>query len=215
MPGTRAEGWLKNAPWKRFVVLGDGHARGPSASIPRYGNLSWSRWVADQLKRQQAELLYLNLARRDALIPRVRATQLQHALTFRPDLAAVMCGGADPMRDSFCADAVETELTRIIVALRDIQCDVVIVGLLDFTRSGRIAPDLRGPLLERLRQLTERMEAVALRFGALHVDIAAHPAAPDPAMLGADGRQLNRRGHAVVAGEVARRLGRHLGNEVD
>jgi lysophospholipase L1-like esterase len=206
--------WVTNAPWRRFVVLGDGCARRPAGEAQRHRHRPWPRQVACPLQRQQPDLAYLNLARNAALIPVVRAQQLQPALEFRPDLAVIMCGGGDALRPSFDTDTVEMELTRIVAALRGMRCEVVIIGPFDFAAAAWVPPQQREQLRSRLRLLTERLQAVALRLGALHVDLVSHPASRDPATHGADGRQLNARGHSIVAGEVLRRLAARLGNEL-
>jgi hypothetical protein len=212
---ARVDRWVANAPWRRFAVLGDGCARRPEGMGRGDRNRPWPRQVACRLQRQQPDLAYLNLARQAALISVIRAQQLRPALEFRPDLAAIMCGGGDTLRPSFDSDTVEMELTRIVAALRGIPCEVVIIGPFDFAAADWVEPDQREQLRGRLRLLTERLQAVALRLGALHVDLMSHPASRDPAAHGADGRQLNLHGHAIVAWEVLRRLAVRLGNEAE
>ncbi|MGW6568406.1 SGNH/GDSL hydrolase family protein [Streptomyces sp. NPDC054975] len=198
---------LKPAPWRRFVVLGDAFAEGPGEPCEGYADAPWAHIVAAALRSAHPDLAYLNLAQRDPIAAEVRARQLAKALTFQPDLAAVAAGGSDVLRDSFDADATEAELARIIAPLRDAGVDVVILA--PFGRGSTTTP--KDVLRRRLRLLAERTYDLALRNGAIHVDLSAHPADADPGIFGADGWRVNARGHAIAAAATIRRLGVHLG----
>ncbi len=100
-------------PWARFVVVGDSMAEGIGDPTPGYEHLGWADRVANSLEAE-----YLNLGKRNLLAAEVRATQLERALTFAPDLAAVLCGGNDPMRPDHDPEAVEKDVDGIVGALR-------------------------------------------------------------------------------------------------
>jgi lysophospholipase L1-like esterase len=100
-------------PWRRFVVVGDSLAEGIGDPTPGYEHLGWADRVARGLEAD-----YLNLGRRDLLAVEVRATQLERALAFAPDLAAVVCGGNDLMRADHDPEAVERNVDAIVAALR-------------------------------------------------------------------------------------------------
>ncbi|MFE5796853.1 SGNH/GDSL hydrolase family protein [Streptomyces sp. NPDC056503] len=206
-PGMAAE-LLAQAPWRRFVVLGDGFAEGPGEPCEGYADAPWAHCVAAALRSAHPDLAYLNLAQRDPIAAEVRARQLGKALTFQPDLAAVAAGGSDVLRDSFDADATEAELARIIAPLRDAGVDVVVLAPFGRGSTGTAPKDV---LRRRLRLLAERTYDLALRNGAIHVDLSAHPADADPGIFGADGWRVNARGHAIAAAATIRRLGVHLG----
>ncbi|AJE85304.1 MULTISPECIES: SGNH/GDSL hydrolase family protein [Streptomyces] len=199
---------LAQAPWRRFVVLGDAFAEGPGEPCEGYDDVPWAHGVAAALRSVHPDLAYLNLAQRDPIAAEVRARQLGKALTFQPDLAAVAAGGSDVLRDSFDADATEAELARIIAPLRDAGVEVVVLAPFGRGSAGQIPKDV---LRRRLRLLSERTYDLALRNGAIHVDLGAHPASAEPGIFGADGRHVNARGHAIAAAATIRRLGVHLG----
>ncbi|MGW5851301.1 SGNH/GDSL hydrolase family protein [Streptomyces sp. NPDC055254] len=206
-PGMATE-LLAQAPWRRFVVLGDAFAEGPGESCEGYDDASWAHRVAAALRSVHPDLAYLNLAQRDPVAAEVRARQLGKALTFQPDLAAVVAGGSDVLRESFDADATEAELARIIAPLRDAGVEVVILAPFGRGSAQDVPKDV---LRRRLRLLSERTYSLALRNGAIHVDLSAHPADADPGIFDADGRHVNARGHAIAAAATIRRLGVHLG----
>ncbi|MDH6131841.1 lysophospholipase L1-like esterase [Kitasatospora sp. MAA4] len=202
---------LEGAPWRRLVVLGDSIAEGRLVGpCPGYRTRSWPDRLAAALQTAQPKSAYLNLGRRDLVAAEIRSQQLGKALAFRPDLAAVVAGGNDMLRRSFDPDATEAELSRIIGPLRDAGADVITLGLYDVSQSPLVPEQHRAGLRQRLRQLSERTRALALRHGAIHVDLTNHPAGSDRGIYNADGRHANARGQAIAAAAVLRRLAEHL-----
>jgi hypothetical protein len=210
-----AERWLSGSPWRRLAVLGDNAARGSGQPMPGYRRRPWARRLAEQLRSQQPDLLYLNHGRRDMVLAEVRTQQLGHALAFEPDLAAIWCGGNEIFSPSFDADAIETELTRIVVALRRLRCEVILVGPVDLTYSSHIPVKLKKPMRAMLYLISDRESEVALRLGALYANLASHPAALNGSIFNRESRYLNSRGHAIAATEVLRCLAVRLGNCTD
>lgn len=112
---------------------------------------------------------------------------------------------------SFDPDAMEFELSRILAALRGATCQVVlVVSPFDLTQAGEVPADQVAGLRARQRLLSERIEAVVLRHGCVHVDLAAHEGPSPGDLWGARPGRLSSRGHAVAAAAVVRTLGRLL-----
>ncbi|MEU2506638.1 SGNH/GDSL hydrolase family protein [Streptomyces sp. NPDC007863] len=203
---------LLNAPWTRYAAIGDSIVEGIREPSEGYADLSWADRVAAGLRRANPQLEYRNFGVRDLPAAGIRATQLDPALEFEPDIAIVVAGGNDILGKRFDQDAVEAEQARIISALRARGCTVVTMGLFDNTWTPYVDEKYKPVMKARLQQLSELTHAVARRLGALHVDLPSHPAGREP-IFATDGLHLNTRGHAVVATEVIRRLGEHLGNK--
>ncbi len=153
---------------------------------------------------------YLNLGKRDLLAAEVRATQLERALAFGPDLAAVVCGGNDLMRADHDPEAVERDVDAIVAALRAAGSEVIMLAPFDLSRS-ELLPEQRRPawrsLIEQMGELAER---VAGRHDAVLVDFRAHPAGSDAGIYSADRIHLNARGHAICANETLHELERRV-----
>ncbi|GAA2980084.1 GDSL-type esterase/lipase family protein [Streptomyces fulvorobeus] len=190
---------LADAPWQRFVVLGDSGARSRGSSRKCSGSGPWADQVAEALRSPRPDLAYLNLSRADHSAAQVRAKQLAKALAFRGDLAAVVAGGREALREPFDVDATEAELHRIVGALRDSGADVITLGLYGPSLSAPVAAERGSGPQQRLRLLAERTRALALRHGAFHVDMVRER----------DGRRTDV-GDAAVAAAVIRRLVAHL-----
>ena len=193
----------RKLPYRRFVAIGDSMAQGVGDATPGYRHLGWADRVAEQLDGE-----YLNLGERDLLASEVRSTQLQRALAFRPELAAVLCGGNDLMRKGD-EDAVEREVEEIVAALRAAGADVIMMAPFDISQT-ELLPDELKP---RWRALIERMGAIAERVagrqGAVLVDFREHPAGADPSIYSEDRIHLNARGHDLCAAHTMSTLARH------
>lgn len=210
-----ADQWLAGAPWRRLAVLGDNVRRGSGQAVPGYRRRSWAQRVAKHLRRQQPDLVEFNPGRRHMPAADIRAQQLATALGFEPDITAMWCGGDEIFSQPFDADVIETEITRIVMALRRQRSEVIIVGPADFTWSTHIPEQLKSPMRQLLNIVSARANEVALHHGSLHVNLVSHPSALDGSIFNHESRYLNSRGHAIVAAEVIRRLAVHLGNCVD
>jgi hypothetical protein len=85
---------LRGTPWRRFAVLGDSIAEGVGDPVDGYLTLDWSRRVARGLRSHRPSLAYRNLGVRGLRAADVRERQLEEALRWAPDLAAVCAGGS-------------------------------------------------------------------------------------------------------------------------
>jgi lysophospholipase L1-like esterase len=201
-----ADALLKGAPWTRFAVLGDSLAEGLGEPTPGYRALPWADRTREALARQQPDLQYLNLGLRDLVAAEVRERQLQPALDFAPDLAAVVCGGNDLFKGGFDVDKVEAELEGIIAPLQRSGAQVVTYSLMHISKAfPRLA------FLDAMMELlNERVRAVADRNGALVVEMWDHPGCADTGLFASDKVHSSMRGHAVLGSETIKRIGEHL-----
>ena len=206
MTDDDAAALLLDARWRRFAVLGDSTAAGIGDDVPGYPSGGWAATVARVLQRVHPDTAYLNIGQRDRYTAQVRESQLPRALAFRPDLAAVVCGGNDMLRGRFDIDAVAADVDAMVGALRDQGSDVITFGFLDITRSDLIPAEYTRPLHERLREYGDAVAEVAARRGAIHIVMTDHPAAAERSTYSADLLHASARGHAVIAAATVRRL---------
>ncbi|MCD0453476.1 SGNH/GDSL hydrolase family protein [Actinocorallia sp. API 0066] len=206
LPDADADRLLAAAPWKRFAVVGDSLAEGLGEATPGYRTLPWADRTREALARVQPDLEYLNIGLRDLIASEVREQQLERALEFGPDLAAVVCGGNDLLRPVVDLDAVEGELDTIIGSLAATGTTVVTYCLMDICAA---FPELAA-LSPKMQELNARVRGVSARHGALVVDMWAHPACAEKSMYSSDLLHSSMRGHALLAAETLKRLGSHL-----
>ncbi|MEV4465157.1 SGNH/GDSL hydrolase family protein [Micromonospora echinofusca] len=212
MPAEEITAQLQGAPWTRYAAIGDSIVAGNREPVEGYTDLSWADRVAAGLRRINPQLEYQNFGVQDLLAAEVRATQLDPALDFKPDIAIVVAGGNDLLGKHFDTAAVETEQARMVSALRSRGCTVVTMGLFDNTWTPYVADKYKAVMKQRLQQFADLTQAVTQRMGGLHVDLPNHPASREP-IFATDGLHLNARGHAIVATEVIRTLGEHLASK--
>jgi lysophospholipase L1-like esterase len=190
--------------WKRFAVIGDSMAEGIGDPVPGYRHLGWGDRVAQRLGAE-----YLNLGRRNLLAAEVRDTQLDRALAFGPDLAAVVCGGNDLMRHDHDPAAVERVLDGLVGALRAKGSDVIMFAPFDMSQTGLLPDEDKARWKSLIDRMSRLAVTVARRHGALVVDCRQHPAGADPSIYSRDRIHLNARGQAICAAETLRALERH------
>jgi lysophospholipase L1-like esterase len=214
-PGEAAA-LLAGHPWRRFAAVGDSIAEWIGEPSPGFPDQPWIDRIAAELEDAlvEAGFEYRNFGYREMRTAQVRATQLDPAVGFAPDLVMIACGGADALSRGYDADAVEADLRAIVARLLEIGAEVMTVSMFDGSYSPVVPEQLREGLRLRLHDLSARSRRIAADLGTIHVDFTAHPATPDPDMYSADGRHGTRRAHAVAAAGAVRRLGERLGNTV-
>ena len=198
---------LRDAPWRRLLVLGDSVAAGIREPLAGYRDASFADRVAAILASDRPGFAYLNLGRRDLMLDEIRRTQLAPGLAFEPDLAIVVAGGNDALRRSFDDDAARAGLTAIVAPLAE-RAQIVTIGLFDLPRSGLAPAGIAPGAVERFDRLDAITAEVAAEHGAVHVDTHHHPRAADPAIFSSDLIHANARGHAIAAAAIVRVLSR-------
>lgn len=196
---------LTLTPYRRFVVIGDSMAAGVGDATAGYEHLGWADRIARALG-PDAE--YLNLGKRNLRAAEVRATQLEPALAFEPDLAAVLCGGNDLMDPDHDPAAVEAAVDGIVRALRAAGSEVIMFAPFDMSTSDMLPEDHKPHWRSLIEAMTQQARRVARRNGALLIEFGDHPAGADPSIYSSDRIHLNARGHAICAAGTAHALAR-------
>jgi lysophospholipase L1-like esterase len=200
------------APWERVVVLGDSIAEGLREPVPGYRDLSWADRMAAGFSLARPGTVQFNLGRRNLVAREIRESQLDAALSLRPDLVVVTAGGNDTIQRTWDAEAVADELRALLSPLKATGADVLTMDLFDTTNNPYI-PERYAPITAaRVSELVEVTRAVSAEVGVWHAVLRDHPAASDADIFASDSLHLNARGHAIVAACLARALGAARGN---
>lgn len=195
-PGELADR-LARAPWRRYVTLGDSLVEGLGDSVEGYPDVGWAEATGQVFKELHPDFEFLNLGKRYTTAYRVRETQLEPALEFGPDLAAVLAGGND-LGDPFDPEGIERELDRMVSALTSAGATVMVWSVLNTFRCGRYPQpmvDLLAPRLAQHREITLR---VAERYDTVFFDCFNHPMSADPSIVSDDLFHINMRGQALL-----------------
>ncbi|OAA29665.1 lysophospholipase L1-like esterase [Frankia sp. EI5c] len=210
LPAAAEAALLRDAPWRRLVVLGDSVAAGVREPRPGYLDLGFADRVARALARDRADFRYVNLGARGLRVAEIRDRQLRTALTHEPDLAVVVAGGNDTLSTRFDPAAVRRGLLDILGPLADRGALVVTLGLFDLARSGLMPPELADTMIGRFDELEALTAAASAEVGGLHVDTHHHPRASDPDIFASDLIHANAAGHAIASAAVVRALAGRL-----
>lgn len=207
-----ADDLLAGAPWRRFAILGDSIAEGLGEEAEGWGRRNWGVRVSDALRRRHPDLAFCNFGERYLTSRAVIDTQLGAALAFRPDLAAVVCGGNDMLDPEFDPADLDGNLDALVRPLRDAGADVITFTMFDITRAMELPAAFGEHIQDRLDQHAEIVRAVAARHDTIHVEFRTHPASADAGIYSSDRMHVNTRGHAIVAAATIEALGERLGN---
>jgi lysophospholipase L1-like esterase len=196
LSAEEADKLLAGAPWERFAVLGDSLAEGVlDPPVDGYRPVPWPDRVAEALGRARPSLDHRNFGVRGLRARQVREGQLADALSWRPDLATLVCGGNDLLVPGMDRAAVEADIDAMVGGLRGAGATVFVFGLMNITA----ATDKMDLLRPRLMGLNASVRKVAARHGAVFVDLWKHPAADQRDLYSGDLMHMSARGHAHIA----------------
>jgi lysophospholipase L1-like esterase len=145
----------------RFVVLGDSAAAGIGDSDKFGNNFGWGYYLARAI---QSPLVYANLSRPGAQSQEVRDVQLKHALNLKPDLAAVIVGGNDVLRNGFSPQRFHQNLREIVAQLSAQNSTVLLLELHDPNKLLKLPKTLAGILDRRINMVNAMTRSVAEEF---------------------------------------------------
>jgi lysophospholipase L1-like esterase len=192
----------------RYVALGDSTVEGLEDPGPDGVYVGWADRLAVHLDALHPGLTYANLAVRGLTAGEVRRTQLDRAVSLRPDIAVVVAGVNDVLRPWFDRDALREDLFAMHAALADAGARVATFTMPDMTRVAPLAVVLR----RRIETLNDVARQTGSRYGTAVADLAADPLASDPALWHDDRLHANSEGHRRVALALAEVLGVDAGD---
>lgn len=145
----------------RFVVLGDSAAAGIGDSDKHGNTFGWGYYLARAI---DLPLVYSNISRPGAQSQEVRDVQLRHALDFKPDLAAVIVGGNDVLRNGFSPQRFHQNLREIVAELSALNSTVLLLELHDPNKLLKLPKTLASILERRINMVNAMTRAVAQEF---------------------------------------------------
>ena len=146
-----------------FAILGDSAASGVGDSDKNGVTRGWSYYLA---KHFQDPLVYINLSRPGAQSAEVLQDQLPKALMFKPDIAAVIVGGNDALRNGFDPNKLHQNLRATISELKKSGAEVVLLQLHDPTRIVPLPKLLAQVLSRRVNAVNRVIHSVGREFNA-------------------------------------------------
>jgi lysophospholipase L1-like esterase len=189
--------------YSSMVALGDSFTEGMSDELPDGGYRGWADLVAARLAQDAPGFGYANLAVRGKLVGQIHAEQLAPARAMRADLAFFAGGMNDVMRPGCDLDAVTGHVRAIADGLAETAGRLVLFRVINPSRrmrgSARIMP--------RVHRLIAAVDELAVKHGAIVVDLFSSGVFDAPALWAEDRIHLNAEGHRRVAEAVLVALG--------
>jgi lysophospholipase L1-like esterase len=146
-----------------FAILGDSAASGVGDSDKNGVTRGWGYHLA---KHFQDPLVYVNLSRPGAQSAEVLEDQLPKALAFKPDIAAVIVGGNDALRNGFDPNKLHQNLRTTISELKKSGSEVLLLQLHDPTRIVPLPRLLARVLSRRINAVNRVIHSVGREFNA-------------------------------------------------
>ncbi|MDT9593349.1 SGNH/GDSL hydrolase family protein [Nocardioides zeae] len=200
-----------NAPYRRFVALGDSFTEGVGDADPSRPNgvRGWADRVAEVLATAAPDFAYANLAIRGRKLLQILDEQVEPALALEPDLVTIYAGANDIVRPSVDLDDLAQAYDASVARLVASGARVVVFTAFDPGSAGLYAP-IRG----RFALYNEHVREIADRHGATVADSwrIAHGlpdglASADARLWDVDRMHLGPAGHQFVAIMVLDALG--------
>ncbi len=146
-----------------FAILGDSAASGVGDSDKNGVTRGWGYHLA---KHFQDPLVYVNLSRPGAQSAEVLEDQLPKALAFKPDIAAVIVGGNDALRNGFDPNKLHQNLRTTISELKKSGSEVLLLQLHDPTQIVPLPRLLARVLSRRINAVNRVIHSVGREFNA-------------------------------------------------
>ncbi|WP_432831249.1 SGNH/GDSL hydrolase family protein [Dactylosporangium sp. CA-092794] len=177
-----------------FAALGDSTTAGFGDRLP---NHTWRGWAPIFAEALGARLH--NFATSGARAADLERDQLPQALSVKPDLAAVLIGTNDTLRDPFSSARFAEHLDRTVAALRRAGAHVLTIRLPEPGRMFGLPGPLARPLARRMAEINQATDLVAARYDTIHFDAAGNPDSYDRQMWSVDRLHPSERGHRFIA----------------
>ena len=146
-----------------LAILGDSAAYG-TGDIDRNGiPYGWGYYLA---KNFEDPLVYVNFSRPGAKSVEVLKTQLPKALDYKPDIAAIIVGGNDLLRNGFSPESFYQNLRQIVSSLHELDSQILLLQLHDPTEILPIPQILARVLRRRVNAVNAATLAVAREFNS-------------------------------------------------
>jgi lysophospholipase L1-like esterase len=196
--------------FSRFAVLGDSLSAGAEGDTAT----PWPEHAAGELIGASGERSYRNFAVAGATSTDVAIWQLQHAVDFRPDLLAVICGANDvllsvrPDPEVFAA-----VFDGIVDSLRKRLPDTLIVTA-TYPRLGTLLPvrERTGARITvGIEAVNEAIRDIAGRHRLTCLEWSGHPGVNDPGNFADDQFHPSAEGHRRAAAAFVEGLTATLG----
>ena len=179
-----------------FAILGDSAATG----VGDYDELGRTRgWCVHLAQAFQEPLTIVPVARSGAQSREVLDVQLPKVLAFKPDIAALVVGGNDALRNGFSPQHLYENLKETISALKSQGAEILMLQLHDPTRIVPLPRLLARVLTRRIEAVNKVYDRLASEFEIIFLKTRSLPGIYDRKLWHFDRMHPSGYGHRTLA----------------
>ncbi|KUM75256.1 SGNH/GDSL hydrolase family protein [Streptomyces griseorubiginosus] len=190
-----------NPTYSSLVAVGDSFTEGMSDLLPDGTYRGWADLLAGRMAAVTPGFRYANLAVRGKLIQQIVDEQVDVAAAMQADVITLVGGLNDTLRPKVDMVRVRDLLTEAVERLAP-SCKQLVL----MRSPGRAGP-VQARFRPRMEELFTVVDDLAVRHGALVVDLYGAPSLSDQRMWDVDRLHLTAEGHRRVAEAVWQTLG--------
>lgn len=179
-----------------LVVMGDSAAYGTGDVLKADRPLGWTYRIAEAI---ETPLSYLNLARPGAKSQEILDVQLPIATQFRPDIAVVVVGGNDMLRNNYSPRKLRENLVEVFSRLTAMGTAIITLQLHDPSKILRLPTPLESALLKRVDSVNRVYEELSQRFPLIEIKAREIAGVEDKRNWHVDRLHPGPRGHVLLA----------------
>jgi lysophospholipase L1-like esterase len=188
-----------------FVVLGDSAAYGTGDITKANRPMGWAYRIASAIT---GPMTYLNLARPGAKSTELVEHQLPIATLLRPDVAIVVVGGNDMLRNNFCPIRLKENLTEIFTRFSALGTHVITLELHDPSKVLKLPKALERALLKRVDAVNAVYQELSRVFPIIPIRARDISGVHDRKNWHVDLLHPGPRGHFLLAEAAVEKLAR-------
>jgi len=186
-----------------LTVLGDSAAFG-TGDFDSEGNARGWGWYLSEVFHEGCS--YFNFSRPGAKSQEVRDVQLEKALATNPDVAAVIVGGNDMLRNGFSPGALYENVKETCRRLLETGSEVIMIELHDPGEILRVPRLLKRVIRRRVNAVNATYYKVAEELDLILIATRKIPQVYDLRNWHIDRMHPGPAGHKLLAQEMARKL---------
>jgi lysophospholipase L1-like esterase len=188
-----------------FVVLGDSAAYGTGDIIKADRPLGWTYRIAEAI---QSPLIYMNLARPGAKSTEIAEHQLPIATQLKPDIAVVVVGGNDMLRNNFCPIRLKNNLKEVFGRLTSQGTSIITLHLHDPSKILRLPSSLEKALMKRVSSVNRVYEELSQTYQLISIKAEEIDGVHEKRNWHVDMLHPGPRGHLLLAQAAIKELSR-------
>ena len=188
-----------------FVVLGDSAAYGTGDVMKANRPLGWTYRIAHAI---ETPLSYLNLARPGAKSREILEDQLPIAIGLKPDIAVVVVGGNDMLRNNYSPQRLRENLHEVFARFTALGTEIITLQLHDPSKIIRLPKPLEGALMKRVDSVNRVYEELAKKFSIIEIKARDIKGVEDRKNWHVDRLHPGPRGHLLLARAAIQELSR-------